>query len=793
MPVDAIARKRARRRLGEPLRPRLELGRSEVAGFDDFDGAPATRLERAQFAKHLVVCQRREPLEGRDQPVRQRLVGLRFGRDARVQHARQRGRLAVRDVPPVHHASVLRSSERDVEQPEVLGLSLPLSDLLVRRLRGRGRGDSNVEGPRRRLAAPVRRRVFVKRQIPYLPKVWLEERAIPKVRAPNDGVLETLAGVDRNDFDGVRVGLEPKLLFIRRLAPVLGALAFQPRGERGRRHLASRFCRVRQLREVHQVRHDALAARKLQHARRNVRLLEYLPQRAHEALLAPEERPPAELAQPRVPLAVRRLEELQRALAKERGRPERLRRRLLGRSEQRVEQPLENHRLGGLEYLPRAGDDGWHVALLQRGVDVSGFRVLADDDGDVSRLHSAWALSSLVNERRVGVQEFGDIFCDVAGKTRTRHGLTDRRDRPVLFRFDLAEFARKELQLQRRARTTRQYEPRFGVTFGRVDFDVVDAVLGEHAVLIEQAVDRFDVVTIGAPVRAHRKRRVFGVLLRAHVRKNVGAAKPIDRLLRIADEIEKCISSERLPKYPPLDRIGILKFVDERRLKAFANRIAKHVAGFDFAQSLIERPQEIVEREDIALPLSRRQLRHHVVGEAHTKKICGAAHDVFAELKEPHQARRAGRVQIIRRAVRKAIEVRHFSLYVVFRQEPRREVLRELDTLVQHFLLLGVFRKPFVERIRLLLRLRAVVELRALERVQPSGGDQRRRRDGGHPALPLGDERRPRVEPHLLGLRVQFRVAQRARASPNQLDVRIRLNRAGNQQQVLPRQLRGIR
>ena len=65
---------------------------------------------------------------------------------------------------------------------------------------------------------------------------------------------------------------------------------------------------------------------------------------------------------------------------------------------------------------------------------------------------------------------------------------------------------------------------------------------------------------VGAPVAVQRLRGRVGA--GAQVGGDVGAAEPVDRLLRVADEHEGAVPVERGPQDVPLHRVGVLELVD---------------------------------------------------------------------------------------------------------------------------------------------------------------------------------------------------------------------------------------
>ena len=106
----------------------------------------------------------------------------------------------------------------------------------------------------------------------------------------------------------------------------------------------------------------------------------------------------------------------------------------------------------------------------------------------------------------------------------------------------------------------------------RIDREEFDIAYEKRIVVPKQRIHRADEFGNRTTVDAKRERRL-GLAARAQIRLHIGAAKSVDRLLRIADEIARlCTVRVNRLENSILQRIGVLELVDQRGGIACAQR-----------------------------------------------------------------------------------------------------------------------------------------------------------------------------------------------------------------------------
>ncbi len=114
------------------------------------------------------------------------------------------------------------------------------------------------------------------------------------------------------------------------------------------------------------------------------------------------------------------------------------------------------------------------------------------------------------------------------------------------------------------------------------------------------------------------------VAARFHIGKDIGAAKGVDGLLRIADQQQRRLRllAPDTAENPVLLGVGILKFVDHRHRKTLANGASQRLAAVA-AQRLVKPAEHIVKPQLAAAALFARdriadldhRSRQHQIGE----------------------------------------------------------------------------------------------------------------------------------------------------------------------------------
>ena len=115
----------------------------------------------------------------------------------------------------------------------------------------------------------------------------------------------------------------------------------------------------------------------------------------------------------------------------------------------------------------------------------------------------------------------------------------------------------------------------------------------------EDMVDRRNQVRLGAPVMSQTI-AVLNLPGGAEVRKEIGAAETVDRLLGIANEKEDAALAEDGLKDGILNRVGVLKFVDEGGAIAPTQGLGQRFST-GFLQGRPDPEQEVVVGLDILL------------------------------------------------------------------------------------------------------------------------------------------------------------------------------------------------
>ena len=146
-----------------------------------------------------------------------------------------------------------------------------------------------------------------------------------------------------------------------------------------------------------------------------------------------------------------------------------------------------------------------------------------------------------------------------------------------------------------------------GTGLGR-DGAIGDARIGERIFTRKQRVETVEQQRIGSPVREQRVSFV-GCLRRFVISVDVSAAKTVNRLLRIAN-VEQPVETgrEQALEDRVLQRIGVLKLVDERGFVLRAERSGQCVRRRAEVESVVQAGQEIVEIERVAEPLALGEL-----------------------------------------------------------------------------------------------------------------------------------------------------------------------------------------
>ena len=119
---------------------------------------------------------------------------------------------------------------------------------------------------------------------------------------------------------------------------------------------------------------------------------------------------------------------------------------------------------------------------------------------------------------------------------------------------------------------------------------------------------------VGAPVAVQGLRGRVGA--GAQVGGDVGAAEPVDRLLRVADEHECAVSVERGAQDVPLHGVGVLELVDHDDPVPGADALRGGGAGGRVGERVAQQDQEVVVVEHPQRPLAPEQLAAGGRGQA---------------------------------------------------------------------------------------------------------------------------------------------------------------------------------
>ena len=289
-------------------------------------------------------------------------------RGAHQQPVQRGGDRVLRRCPPAHDLG-LRAGDRDVQQAQ------PLTGLLVRPA-------AAVVGPVGAAAADVDAApaVVVVEQRPG----GLGDESVGDRREVDHGVLQPLAGVDRDQLHCLRVGVEPSGALDAAARAALGHLLAQPAQQGDHAQVVALGHLVQRLADVAQVGEPALPAHLGQDPPRQAAGrggLEDGRDPAGAEHLDPRAQPVCDLVREVVAAAV----ELGGGVPEEAGQRRRpdpgAAMRLLESLEQR--QPL--HRRRGGEHAAATGDHGWHPHFGQGAAGSGQVGVAIADDRDIGR------------------------------------------------------------------------------------------------------------------------------------------------------------------------------------------------------------------------------------------------------------------------------------------------------------------------------------------------------------------------------------------------------------------------
>ena len=415
---------------------------------------------------------------------------------------------------------------------------------------------------------------------------------VPEERHEHDGELQPLARVHGDDLHGRGVGLEASAALLGVVLAGLVDAGAQPLEQRGRAEPVVRRGRVQRLADVPDVGQPALAVGQPHQPLAQAGGGGGLQQR-RDAVVVEHARPRAQQVGELVATLVGRLRQLGRGPADERGERRGRHEAADAGARQRREQdqPVAGGRCR--EDAGQHRDDGRHADGRQGALHGDGVPVDAGEHRDVARLDRPPA--TVV----VGELLLAQRAQDLRGDVRV-HELADLADGRVGRAVGRAQRRPGDLpDAHRRSAAQATARPR---GLDRVDDDAGIAQRGAGQ-------DRCEPVEhgrVGAPVAVQRlgRRDRTG----AQVRGDVGAAEPVDGLLRVADEHEGAVPVERGPQDVPLDRVGVLELVDHDDAVPGADPLRGGGSRLRVGQRVAQEHQQVVVVEHAQRALAPQQL-----------------------------------------------------------------------------------------------------------------------------------------------------------------------------------------
>ena len=340
------------------------------------------------------------------------------------------------------------------------------------------------------------------------------------------------------------------------------------------------------------------------------------PQHRHHSALTPDLAVFAELFHQRVPrlLILVQVFNIQRGQAKHRGRQRAAQGIFPLRGQHRLQQPEQ---LLGLQRLKNAVAvrevDRGDAQRLQRFTHLRRLQPVAHQHGNIRSLYRARGFPA--PQQRAPLLTGAQPVADLRGAELRHKGL-------IIARPDSVAGHQPDVHRRYVRRVNGKAQPL--ILCRRLHRQKRD--LAEHEGVIaeaEQPIDAAHHARRGAPVGIEGVVR-GNVAARFHIGKDIGAAKGVDGLLRIADQQQ---SRLRLPapdaaKNPVLLRVGVLKFIDHRHRKTLANGAGQRLAAVA-AQRLVKPAEHIVKPQLAAAALFAgdriadldHRSRQHQIGE----------------------------------------------------------------------------------------------------------------------------------------------------------------------------------
>ena len=353
---------------------------------------------------------------------------------------------------------------------------------------------------------------------------------------------------------------------------------------------------LQQLAQMHQVGEPALAVLRGEHIFRQLPLIHYVAQHRQHAALVPELLPAGKLLDQRIPLALVLTQRIQRGSVdgEDRGGQRAAQQTFLLRRLHRLQQPQQLARFGrGIDAVAVREIDRWNRKSVQRVADQPRLVAAAHQHGDIGRLHRPQIIAFAQQSAPLlaGNQPAADI-----GGALLRHKL--------LIVADADAVAGLQPEAQRRLRLPIFHQRQLLIRRGGMNRQKRNRLEKKRRIHAgEKAVHALHHARGRSPVSIERI--VCGDLAAgAQIGKDIGAAKGVDRLFRVADQQQRQLGLIKIERAENtiLLRIGILKFVNQRHRIAGANGVGQQRAA-RLLQRLVETAQQIVEAEQRAQAL----------------------------------------------------------------------------------------------------------------------------------------------------------------------------------------------
>ncbi len=417
--------------------------------------------------------------------------------------------------------------------------------------------------------------------------------------------LEPLRHVHREELHRVALALEPlhvAVLAARTAAPV--AQGAQSRDDLGQGEPRTPELLEQALEEVQVVGQRALAGAGEDLAAHEAAVVENAPEEPLVAALVGQHLPGAQGLDERALLelgAARQLGELQ---AEERGEPGAQPPARVVRVGDRLEQVEHVVCLLGLKEALLLVEGVVHSCGPQRLAERVQLPARTGENVDVAAAQRARPQAVVAVEAQPGVLGIGQP-ANLSRDARAEH----RRHRVARHRGDRGEVQHVHRRERRAVRAERGE-----LRVAALDRLVVADGPGEEGLrgaLIEDAVVAGDEIGGGAEVATDdhpRPARAEHLLARGEVGVHVGAAEGVDRLLRVADEVEPAAplaEEEQAAEDRPLRLVGVLELVDEREAVALAQQLDERRAMRPL-EAVAHQAEHVLEVELPALALAAR-------------------------------------------------------------------------------------------------------------------------------------------------------------------------------------------